>query len=118
MSTEPVTKIFKQELINVQVAAPQQITTTPMFKKIKTSLYNACNKSYPPTPKSLNDAKIEGIWRQTLNGDPFLLIEQKQQPVFGTLSSLQQLCSSDHLFMDGTFSSCPSPFYQLYTIHS
>ncbi|CAF1454865.1 unnamed protein product [Didymodactylos carnosus] len=42
----------------------------------------------------------------------------KQQPVFGTLSSLQQLCSSDHLFMDGTLSSCPSPFYQLYTIHS
>ncbi|CAF1293585.1 unnamed protein product, partial [Didymodactylos carnosus] len=46
------------------------------------------------------------IWRQTLNGDSFLLIDQKQQPVFGTLSSLQQLCSSDHLFMDGTFSSC------------
>ncbi|CAF4491784.1 unnamed protein product, partial [Didymodactylos carnosus] len=61
-SAEPVTKIFKQGLVNVQATAPQQIATTPTFKKIKTSLYTARNKSYPPRPKSLNDVNIEGIW--------------------------------------------------------
>ncbi|CAF4573943.1 unnamed protein product, partial [Didymodactylos carnosus] len=41
-------------------------------------------------------------------------------PIFGTTESLQQLstCDNTHLFMDGTFKSCPRPFYQLYTIHS
>jgi hypothetical protein len=36
---------------------------------------------------------------------------------FSTLKSLQGLYGADHLFLDGTFRSCPSPFAQLYTIH-
>jgi len=30
--------------------------------------------------------------------------------------NLQTICSADTLLMDGTFKSCPKPFYQLYTI--
>ena len=36
--------------------------------------------------------------------------------IFTTKLNLQTLCSADTLLMDGTFKSCPKPFYQLYTI--
>ncbi|CAF1559358.1 unnamed protein product, partial [Adineta ricciae] len=36
---------------------------------------------------------------------------------FGTLHSLKVLCESSHIFLDGTFKSCPPPFAQLYSIH-
>ena len=30
---------------------------------------------------------------------------------------MQDLCTAEHLFLDGTFKSCPAPFAQLYSIH-
>ena len=90
-----------------------------MFHEIKNSLYKTRNTSYPPAPCTINDVNIEGIWSKILNGEQFILHNLKHS-IFGTLESLKQLSKSDndHLFFDGTFKSCPSPFYQLYTVHS
>jgi hypothetical protein len=38
--------------------------------------------------------------------------------LFSTEKSLNILRNSDHWFLDGTFSSCPNLFSQLYTIHA
>ncbi|CAF4510547.1 unnamed protein product, partial [Didymodactylos carnosus] len=90
-----------------------------MFHEMKNSLYKTRNDSYPPAPHTVNDVKIEGIWRKTLSGESFVLLDSIH-PIFGTTESLQQLstCDNTHLFMDEAFKSCPRPFYQLYTIHS
>lgn len=45
---------------------------------------------------------------EEINGKAFV--------IFTTKLNLQTLCSADTLLMDGTFKSCPKPFYQLYTI--
>ncbi|CAF4433990.1 unnamed protein product [Rotaria magnacalcarata] len=84
------------------MGSPQITEFTPMFHEMKTSLYNARNTSYPPAPRNVDDVIIKGIWSKTLN------------------ESLKQLSESDHghLFFDGTFKSCPNPFYQLYSVHS
>ena len=62
---------------------------------------------------------ILGKWCTSLSNEEFVLIDQVNPRFisFGTLKSLQMLCTADHLFLDGTFKSCPAPFCQLYTIH-
>ncbi|CAF1630963.1 unnamed protein product, partial [Didymodactylos carnosus] len=118
-SPQPVKRIYKQELTSLYTTSPQIAPSIPMFHEIKNSLYKTRNDSYPPAPHTVDDVKIEGIWRKTLHGDPFVL-DDSIFPIFGTTDSVKQLSTSfnDHWFMDGTFKSCPHPFYQLYTIHS
>ena len=55
-----------------------------------------------------------------LNGEDFTFIDNKNPHYFsfGTADSLKMLCSSDHMFVDGTFKSSPSLFTQLYSIHT
>ena len=70
-----------------------------MFHKIKNSLYQTRNTSYPPAPCTVDDVNIEGIWSDLLNGEQFILHNSKH-PIFGRLESLKQLSKSDndHLF--------------------
>ena len=90
-----------------------------MFHEIKPSLYQTKNTSYPPAPCTIDNVNIEGILSETLNGEQFIL-HNSIHPIFGRLESIKQLSKSDNdrLIFNGTFNSCPSRFYQLYTVHS
>ncbi|XP_018905098.2 uncharacterized protein [Bemisia tabaci] len=75
----------------------------------------------PPNPKSREDLIIPEEYRVTVDEKPFLLFdsgsEKKRILIFSTEENLNHLCSADHWFCDGTFSSAPHLFEQLYTIH-
>ncbi|CAF3482734.1 unnamed protein product [Rotaria sp. Silwood2] len=135
-SSVPIRKIFRGEIINRYSTEPDSVCTLPQFNQIKNSLYRVKNINYPPLPKSIEDVSIEGNnvikinikfvydfflgkWRLYLNGENFTLADNKNPRyfVFGTTDSLKMLCSSDHIFADGTFKSSPTPFKQLYSIH-
>ncbi|CAF1479501.1 unnamed protein product [Didymodactylos carnosus] len=93
------------------------MSTLPQFDTIKNSLYRTRNEKYPPLPNFIDDVKLEGSWRLTLNNEDFLVIDNSSPRYlcFGTTDSLKLLCDSEHIFMDGTFKSCPSPFAQIKT---
>ncbi|CAM4988812.1 unnamed protein product [Rotaria socialis] len=118
-SPQRVKKIYREKLISLYTTAPQLAPFIPMFHEIKNSLYKARNTSYPPTPRTIDDVNVEGVWSKTLNGEQFVFNNSKH-PIFGTLESLKQLSTNDHdhLFFDGIVKSCPNPFYQLYSVHS
>ena len=134
----PIRKIFRGEIVSRYTVEPDSVRVLPQFNQIKSSLYRVKNLNYPPLPKSIEDVCIEGNkliksdqkllnellfkgkWRLLLNSEDFTLIDNKNPRyfIFGTTDSLKMLCSSDHMFADGTFKSSPSPFTQLYSIHT
>jgi len=74
----------------------------------------------PPIPTS-SDFDIPDFYRHTLNGRLFIctdrFIRNKRMILFATDKQLETLFSSEWIFLDGTFDSCPTQFKQLYTIH-
>ncbi len=65
---------------------------------------------------------MQGEWTETLAGDLFLLADTGPQDpnrilVFATEENLEELTKQDLLIADGTFSSVPHLFTQLYTMH-
>ncbi|CAF3002613.1 unnamed protein product [Rotaria sp. Silwood2] len=73
-SSRAVKRIYREGLISLETTSPQVTPFTP---------------SYPAAPQTINNVKIEGIWRKTLNSDPFVLLDEKH-PIFGTTESPQQ----------------------------
>jgi hypothetical protein len=135
----PIKQIFRSELIKRYSSSPDKVGGLPQYHQVKTSLYRTKNENYPGLPRSINEFVLEGIpyynkndlmpfnksflflgkWRMSLNNQDFIIIDHFNPRfiTFGTAQSLQDLCEAEHVFMDGTFKSAPSPFSQLYTIH-
>lgn len=80
-----------------------------------------CNPQLP-TSASLHELIIPDTFQITLKNKQFLLMDYIESPnsqfvIFVTRQNLKRLSSCDKWFADGTFSTVPSIFKQLYTIH-
>ena len=85
-------------------------------------------KCYPSPPTS-PEIVFPDKWKHLvgdLSQPEFLLIQQTFPDenhnsqtilVFGLMSAFQALCESESWYVDGTFTVCPNPFVQLFTIH-
>ena len=75
----------------------------------------------PPNPKTLLELIIPDDYRSTFDGKPFLLFDsgpvENRILIFSTQKNLQLLQKCEHWFADGTFSTSPNLFYQIYTVH-
>lgn len=80
----------------------------------------------PANPKSLDDLVIPEDYKLTIDGKPFLLFDSFDRNtgkprilIFSTTENLGMMndCDRRYVYVDGTFSSSPTIFYQLYTIH-
>ena len=94
----------------------------PAKEALAATLYRERKKNFPKNPRTIADVLVEGDWTKTCTGGHFLQldewIESDRLLVFFSLQDLQKLVSSSTVAMDGTFSACPSPFAQIYTLHS
>ncbi len=79
------------------------------------------NDDYGSPPKDLDDINIPIALRKSLRGEDFVLVDEGKgvyrMLMFGTASNLEMMRKADDWFLDGTFSVCPSLFYQLYTFN-
>ena len=74
-------------------------------------------------PQSLTDFELPELLKVTHSGERFLHFDSgpndtKRTMLFNTLARLDLLSGVDDWFCDGTFSTAPSVFFQIYTIHA
>ena len=75
-----------------------------------------------PQPASAQDMVIPDAYQTTSQGERFLQYDSgrgdpQRMLIYSTNRNLDNLQESRHWFLDGTFKTVPSVFYQLYTIH-
>lgn len=90
-----------------------------LFRK---SMYEARRKLILTIPKSIDEAKHQLFSNQNdiiaNNNEQFCFMKNNESiPIFTCYTNLVMLCEVREIFADGTFTYCPSYFYQLYTIH-
>ena len=103
------------------IAAP----ILPDYKAMQSSVQRV-RKHLAPTVENENSLKsfvLSSELKVTNTGEDFVFYDsgigdEKRILIFATSSGIELLSNSDHWFCDGTFSSCPEIFYQLYTIHA
>lgn len=105
---------------SVSVAASGQLPHISILKRTIRRIKNR-ETGAPSNPKSLNDLQIPELYQLTTDGKPFLLHDSgpgnKRILIFSTQQNLDLMSNCEHWFADGTFSTCPTLFTQIYTIH-
>ncbi len=127
-TTLPVGKIFKnatrkrrRELEDKGELDEDQIKDAlASYESVRSLGYKLRQDKRPIIPKKIEDIKLEGKWTQTHSKLHFLLANDGTSDkilIFCTINFLKHLCKSTCAFMDGTFSSTPKQFKQIYSIH-
>jgi hypothetical protein len=91
------------------------ISELPTFYENRRSFNRSRNKETPKLPITCTDIQLEGKWTQFViaddgNADKIIM--------FTTAHNLTILVSADIIYGDGTFSTSPNKFAQLYTLHA
>ena len=115
----PVNRIYREEMREV-VNDPEVLELIPTFAKMKSAFYKSRKQTFGAVPESLEKLEIPEQLQRLESGENFLLFQEEgnQIIVFGTDKDFCTVCSSDELFVDGTFDAVPSFFSQLFTIHT
>ena len=73
-------------------------------------------------PESRADVHFDGGWTKTPSGEDFLMAKDGQGEdrliMFATEVNIKLLCEAQTIYVDGTFQTCPSLFYQIFTIRA
>ncbi len=108
----------------IDEAAAVQINKGAIYQNVRRKI----QKTVPSEPESASEIVFSNEWRHLL-GDPskelFVLTQETYALngnsftiiIFGLMATFEALCGAEMWFMDGTFKTCPSLFYQLFTIH-
>lgn len=114
-------EVYAKEVIKLKAAAA---CLMPNKNNIKRNLRRIRNNSNPTI--SSKEFVLEGKWTMTAepNQQKFLFYDNRSINsrinriiIFASPDCLEILSQSNHVFMDGTFSSCTKGFYQLYVLH-
>ena len=95
----------------------------PTISHLKRNLRQCRQRSQNslPVPQNTQDLVIPQEYKNTKNGEQFLLYDSgpinRRILIFGTEKSVSYLEKCEHWYMDGTFSVTPGLFSQVYTIH-
>ena len=111
-AAEHLRKTHPQEQVGISL---------PTYDSVATILQSTRSVVRPPLPKLRSEIKLDGLWTTTTDGRKFLQIDDGTSNRilgFSTDELMECLCAGENIFMDGTFSTVPEIFSQLYTLHT
>jgi hypothetical protein len=111
-------KILHRELREEDI---NSLSTTDTMR-IRKNIHYARSTTIPKLPTNLDELHLAltNLGEIKTNRDVlFLLINNSKKNIiaFSTQTNLKYLIECAILYIDGTFKSCPKPFYQLFIIH-
>ncbi|CAF1356593.1 unnamed protein product [Adineta ricciae] len=122
--TTAIGQIYNEELSRTNLS--RGALANAHTARVANSGLNRTRRQITPTlPLSMN-FDIPSIYKETSNGERFLLADRIQRVngeigqrmvLYATDEQLRLLFDCSHILMDGTFDSCPPHFDQIYSIH-
>jgi len=111
-----------QKLIRIELdSSALELLDASDLGNVRHNIYRARRKLSPPLPKTLEELHnaIDTIDMTTKLGEDFLLVNDYEDHIviFSTKKNMMFLSKCETILVDGTFYSCPSLFYQLFTVH-
>ena len=105
----------------VSTEDPTHLPTLPSFSSMSSALYRHRRKTIPVLPQTRAEVDLEDDWTRTTDDERFLLFsdgEENKILAFSTDQQLRDLRAAETVYMDGTFSSCPALWDQVYILHA
>lgn len=117
LESTPVPTIYRQETAAL-AATPAAAVQMPTFQSISHTLYRERRSMFPPLPVTRDALILPQRFQETTTGERFLLKSSRHNRylIFASDDNLRELCNAQVLSMDGTFSSVPRIYQQLFTI--
>lgn len=115
--TKPIRRVYNEVLQFNGDAARDEVL--PEFATVRTRMQRVRRSLMPIIPTDVDDVDIRDDWARTWKGDRFLLFQDNNWgiAVFATRANLRKLQQCDTIYIDGTFKTCPRPYYQFVTVH-
>lgn len=119
VSNKPNREIFAESLNGLAEEVVAKMPKSNSFAKTMRNQREGTN-NYPKSPKSLEELVLPPI--RTTTDAEFVMYDSGKHPtnriiMFATKEAMNFLATCDILHMDGTVSSSPALFNQVYTIH-
>ncbi|CAF4979696.1 unnamed protein product, partial [Rotaria socialis] len=116
--TTPIPRIYDEECAKAMLSTAA-IAVLPS----EHSAINKARRAVTPIIPTTQLFDIPDPFARTLRDNSFLIIDKliarrQRMILFASDEQLKMLFSAETILMDGTFSSCPKIFDQVYTIHS
>lgn len=114
----PIPRIYKNSICEMQDQGLNLVTSMFTFSNVKSGLYHARNKAVGAKKTVFRYFKEVEVPEIHLKNFLCEFNEGGQRMLIFCSSESQTLLEETReFFIDGTFQSCPRPFYQLLTIH-
>ncbi|CAF4693799.1 unnamed protein product, partial [Rotaria sp. Silwood2] len=120
----PIDRIVEEVFHNINIKSNDLVINLPSIRTLKNSLQKQRRKTRPPIPQTIEQlpSPLSESYCKTTQGEWFLLYDGllggTRSLICATYKDITYLSQQEHWYGDGTFYTCPSIFYQVYSIHA
>ncbi|CAF1155459.1 unnamed protein product [Rotaria sordida] len=120
----PIDRIVEEEFHKINIKSHDLLINLPSINILKNTLQKQRRKMRPPVPQTIEQLpfSLPDAYCKTTTGEWFLLYDGllggTRSLIFSIYNDIIYLLQQENWYSDGTFYTCPSIFYQMYSIHA